>query len=81
MAAHLEAVPGARAVVNFAPLFEKLRHHDDLTAAEATAAMDGRDFIIPDDVKSVAPAVLPLTIAVQSPAWNASCISGNRSHM
>lgn len=25
--------------MNFAPLFEKLRHHDDLTAMEATAAM------------------------------------------
>ena len=29
-----------------------------LFAAKATAAMDGRDFIIPDDVKAVAPAVL-----------------------
>ncbi len=29
-----------------------------LIAAKATAAMDGRDFLIPDDVKSVAPSVL-----------------------
>lgn len=29
-----------------------------LLAAKATAALDGRDFLIPDDVKSVAPAVL-----------------------
>jgi MoxR-like ATPase len=29
-----------------------------LLAAKATAALDGRDFLIPDDVKAVAPAVL-----------------------
>jgi MoxR-like ATPase len=29
-----------------------------LLAAKATAALDGRDFMIPDDVKAVAPAVL-----------------------
>ena len=29
----------------------------------------------------VVPAVLPLTMACQSPTWNASCMKGNRAHM
>ena len=28
------------------------------SAARARAALDGRDFVIPDDVKSIAPALL-----------------------
>src|SRR5215831_6177487 len=36
--------------------------------AQATAALDGRDFVLPDDVKRVAPAVLRHRLVVQAEA-------------
>ena len=39
-----------------------------LLAAQATAAIDGRDFATPDDVKSVAPLVLPHRLIVRPEA-------------